>query len=213
MAIVGAIAVVALLVWKFGLFSYEKLGPLAHQIRSLHDPALAGVEFVGVWAIAGTVGFPAIPMMLLGGVLFGTLAGTALNLVGTALGTSGGYVIARSVVRGNLQRWLERHLPVRELSGRQGFLAVARFRLLPVVPLAVGNFAAGLTRIRYWPYLGGTIAGQLPSTAIYTYFADSMVRAAAAGAGARATATRDVVLISVFFLVVSIVPKLIKWRR
>ncbi len=203
----GAAAIAA---WKLGWLDYERGGRLARELRSLHDPALAAALFVGVWAVTGSIGFPALPLMIVGGVLFGAVAGTALSLAGTAAGATGGYWIARWAARGALGRWLERHVPVREMSARRGFLAMARFRLLPVVPVAVGNFAAGLAAMDYWPYLAGTIAGQLPSTAIYSYFADRIVKAAAAGTAS--VASRDVLIASGLLLLISIAPRLLRQR-
>lgn len=206
-AVVIAVAVVVLVAWKLGLLNLGHAGRLAHSLRSLHDPPLAAIVFVGVWAVLGSLGFPALPLMIAGGLLFGTLLGTALNLAGTALGASGGYGIARVLLPEPVRRWLAGRLRGVDVSNRAGFLAMARFRLLPIVPLAVGNFAAGLAGMRFWPYLGGTLIGQLPSTLIYTYFAAILVRAASSGA--KAAATRDVVLATVLLLVISLVPWLV----
>jgi len=208
--IAGAIGFAALIVlaWRFAWFDYGRAGRFARSLRALNDPALAAAIFVAGWGIAGSLGFPALPLMICGGVLFGTLLGTALSLVGTAIGASGGYAIARFLTPGWFHRWLEKHVPVRELSDRHGFIAVVRFRLLPVVPLAVGNVAAGLARIDYGRYLAGTLVGQLPSTAIYTYFGDALTRAAAAGT--RAAAERDVFVASAVFLLISIAPRIIQ---
>ena len=210
-AVCLAVGIVAYVGWRRGWFDYEGTGgaaQLVRDLRELHDPGLAGLIFLGVWTLAGAIGFPALPLMIAGGVIFGTFLGTFLNLVGTALGASVGYAMARAVVRGRVQCWLERHLPVGEMSRARGFFAVARFRLLPIVPVAVGNFAAGLARIDFWAYLGGTVAGQFPSTVIYTYFADAMVRAATTGA--RSVAARDVLLASGLLLLLSIVPRVVR---
>jgi uncharacterized membrane protein YdjX (TVP38/TMEM64 family) len=211
---IGAIVVVVMVgvvAWKLAWGDYERAARLAHRLRAMDDPSLAALTFIGAWTLGGSLGFPALPLMLTGGLLFGTLFGTVLNLAGTALGASGGYGIARALARGPAREWLGRHLPVRDMSNRRGFLAVARFRLLPIVPLAVGNFAAGLARMGYWPYLGGTLIGQLPSIVIYTYFADAIVRAASAGT--RSVAARDVIVASAALLLVSFLPWIVARRQ
>ncbi len=207
-AVAILIAAAAVVAWKLGWLDYERGGQLARELRSLHDPVLAAVIFVAVWAVTGSIGFPALPLMIGGGVLFGAVAGTVLSLIGTALGATGGYWIARVAARGALGRWLERHVPVHDMSARRGFMAMVRFRLLPVVPVAVGNFAAGLAAMDYWPYLAGTIVGQLPSTAIYSYFADRIVRAAAAGSGS--AASKDVMIASGVLLLASLAPRVLR---
>lgn len=210
-AIGAVVGVIALIAWRLGLFDYERAGELARGLRALHDPVLAAVLFVAVWGAAGTVGFPALPLMIAGGVLFGTWIGTGLNLAGTVAAALGGYWLARAAVRGALRRWLSAHVPVHEMSRGRGMIAVARFRLLPVVPLAIGNFAAGLAKMDVGPYLVGTLVGQLPSTVIYTYFADALVKAAVSGA--RGQAMRDAALASGALLVLSIAPRVITAMR
>ena len=197
----------ALLAWRAGWFDYARAARLARQLRALHDPALAAGIFVATWGVEGTIGFPALPLLIAGGLLFGTWLGTGLNLAGTALAALGGYWVARAVARGALHRWLAAHVPVHEMTRRRGMVAVARFRLLPIVPLAVGNFAAGLAGMQIGPYLIGTLVGQLPSTVIYTYFADALVKAAVSGA--KGAAVRDAALASGGLLVLSVVPRVV----
>lgn len=210
-ALLALLGIATLIAWRLGWFDYPRVAAAARQLRHLDRPILAAAILVGVWAIAGTLGFPALPMMIAGGLLFGTLVGTTLNLIGTALGASGGYLLARTLARGVLERRLSSHTLRRELSRRRSFIAVARFRLLPVVPLAIGNFAAGLARMPYWPYLAGTLAGQLPSTLIYTYFASSIVNAAASGRSS--VAARDGLIASGTMLALTVVPRILKRSR
>lgn len=209
--VVGTAVVVGgiiLLGWRFGWFDFARAGVLARRLRGLHDPVLAAFLFVGVWGVVGTIGFPALPLMIAGGVLFGTWIGTGLNLAGTVAAALGGYWLARAAARGALRRWLTAHVPVGEMSHARGMIAVARFRLLPVVPLAVGNFAAGLAEMDVGPYLVGTLLGQLPSTVIYTYFADAIVRAAVSGA--RGVAMRDAAVASGAMLLLSLIPRMVR---
>ena len=51
------------------------------------------------------------------------------------------------------------------LSGR-GFLAVLTGRLVPVMPFVVVSYGAGLTGMRWAPYLLGTALGLVPSTVV-----------------------------------------------
>ncbi len=44
--------------------------------------------------------------------------------------------------------------------------------MIPIVPFNLSNFMAGLTGIRFTPYLLGTAIGILPSLTVLTYFAD-----------------------------------------
>ena len=53
---------------------------------------------------------------------------------------------------------------VDELLHRRGLAAMIGVRLVPVLPFTAINYTAGLTSIRWWPYLLGTAIGILPGT-------------------------------------------------
>jgi uncharacterized membrane protein YdjX (TVP38/TMEM64 family) len=53
-----------------------------------------------------------------------------------------------------------------ELMARRGFVAVLVGRLLPVVPFVVLSYGAGLTAVRWPPYVAGTALGLVPSTLV-----------------------------------------------
>ena len=48
----------------------------------------------------------------------------------------------------------------------RGFVAVLAGRLLPVMPFVVLSYGAGLTAIRWAPYVAGTAVGLVPSTVL-----------------------------------------------
>jgi uncharacterized membrane protein YdjX (TVP38/TMEM64 family) len=54
--------------------------------------------------------------------------------------------------------------------GEDGWRVVALVRLSPIVPFNLQNYAFGVTAVPFWPYLGGTLTGIVPATALYVYF-------------------------------------------
>ena len=50
---------------------------------------------------------------------------------------------------------------------RHGVAAIVIVRLIPVIPFTVINYAAGLTAVRFRPYLVGTAIGIVPGTVAY----------------------------------------------
>jgi uncharacterized membrane protein YdjX (TVP38/TMEM64 family) len=78
-------------------------------------------------------------------------------------------------------------------------------RLVPVIPLSVVNFAAGLARTRFSIYVAATAIGILPATVVFAYFADSLVRGLQ---GAKTHAYWDVGIACGGLLVLSLLPLL-----
>jgi len=56
---------------------------------------------------------------------------------------------------------------------RHGFIFISYLRLA-YVPFAPLNYGAGLTRIRFLDYLGGSVLGMLPGIVIFTCFLDEL---------------------------------------
>ena len=207
-AIVAAILIVVSVVgYHLGWFDSTRVEVWAVNMRHQNDVATNALIFIAVWAISTTFSFPGVPLMIAGGVLFGTIAGTLLSLVGTALGALGGYYLARLVAHQALSRWLHRKVPQLGMSTESGFLAVTRFRLLPLLPISFGSYAAGLAQVALTPFLAGTVVGQAPSTLAYTYLGDRLVITARHGTSQIGT---DVAIISAALFVLTFLPWLIR---
>jgi len=156
--------------------------------------------FVAAWGVLTTFGFPALPLIIAGGALFGTLLGTLLSLVGTLLGALGGYVLAHRFAPGLAARWVGKRVTALKAGERATFWALVQLRVMPVVPFGAVNYAAGVAHVRLPPYVASTLVGQLPSTVLYAYLADRVV----AAAGHRGS-IGEVVAVSVALAVVSLV--------
>ncbi len=93
---------------------------------------------------------------------------------GLAVALAGGLFAA--LVAFGLSRTLGRSAAIRlagprlgrvdELMGRRGFVAVLAGRLLPMMPFVVLSYGAGLTAVRWAPYVAGTALGLMPSTVV-----------------------------------------------
>ena len=65
-----------------------------------------------------------------------------------------------------------------------GFRMVFLIRLSPVVPFALTNYSLGVTRVRFWRYVGASFVGMLPGAFLYSYLGSTLqvlTRAAAPG--------------------------------
>jgi uncharacterized membrane protein YdjX (TVP38/TMEM64 family)/rhodanese-related sulfurtransferase len=149
--------------------------------RDQLDPALieSSIRDLGPWAplvhvvlfAFGTVLFvPGAIFGLAGGALFGPLWGTLLNLAGATLGATASFLIARYLAAD----WVRRQAGGRleSLIARveaEGWRFVAFVRLVPLFPFNLTNYALGLTRIRFVPYVVTSFICMAPGAIAYTW--------------------------------------------
>lgn len=153
-----------------GIYAVTVGLPSQERIRELVSDwgVLGVVVFVLGYAVATLMPVPASALTILAGLLFGVAGGIAFVLVGASLGAYGGFWLGRLLGREAVERLTgSRVARVDELLRRRGLLAVLGIRLVPVVPFAVVNYAAGLTAVHQRDYVLGTLLGIAPATVAY----------------------------------------------
>ncbi len=117
---------------------------------------------------------PAFVIGFANGLAFGAFWGGMLSLVSAtaaaALSFGLAQALGRSAVQGligkagleSADRWFARY----------GVYAVLVARLVPIVSFDVISYAAGLTRMSFWGFLGATVLGMLPATFLYSYLGE-----------------------------------------
>jgi uncharacterized membrane protein YdjX (TVP38/TMEM64 family)/rhodanese-related sulfurtransferase len=149
--------------------------------RDQLDPALIenAMRWLGPWGPAahvvlfalGTVlCVPGALFGLTGGVLFGPVWGTALNLAGATLGASAAFLVARYMAA-DWVRWKAGARLERLIKGveAEGWRFVALTRLVPLIPFNLLNYALGLTRIPLVQYVLASLVCMVPGTLAYTW--------------------------------------------
>ncbi|MHA6796356.1 TVP38/TMEM64 family protein [Pseudonocardia bannensis] len=138
----------------------------------LWAPAL----FVALQASMTIAPVPRTVFTLSAGLLFGSAVGLVLTLLATVLAAllafwlvrvTGGRLVER-YARGGVVEWVRRRLD------HHGTLAVASLRLVPMVPFSVLNYLAGLSAVRFVPYVVGTVVGILPGTVAIVVLGDAV---------------------------------------
>jgi uncharacterized membrane protein YdjX (TVP38/TMEM64 family) len=148
-----------------------RIGPTGLSAAAVQD----AVRGAGVWAPAlflvlqVLVTVPPVPRTIFtvaAGLLFGSALGVAVAVVATALGAVVAFWLVRLTGGGVVERFADRPPVVwtRQRLDRSGLLAVTSLRLIPVLPFSLLNYAAGLSGVRFAPYLFGTILGTAPGT-------------------------------------------------
>lgn len=209
-ALAALLVVLTIVGYRLGWFDARRVMALIQRLQSGRNTMTVVAGFVVIGSIATAIGFPALPFTVAGGALFGHLAGSALSWVAGLAGTVLGYWLARGVGRDAARRWLAKRRVGEAFTESTSFLTLLYLRLVPVVPLSVVNFTAGLARTRFATYVVATAIGILPTTIVFAYFADSLVRGLQ---GARTHAYSDIAIASTLLLVLSLIPLAAKrWR-
>ncbi len=144
----------------------------------------APLLFMGIYALATVLFLPGSVLTLVGGALFGPVAGTFYNLTGATLGAALAFLVARHLASGRVeQRSAGRLRRLKEGVEKEGWRFVAFVRLVPLFPFNLLNYALGLTRIRFSHYLLATYVCMLPGALAYTYLGYAGREAVAGGEG------------------------------
>jgi uncharacterized membrane protein YdjX (TVP38/TMEM64 family) len=111
--------------------------------------SLPAIPLLAAMALLPLVGFPVLPVYLVAGARFGPYGGGAVVAFATAVHVIGSYVIARTVLRGPLERLLSKwhaHLPAipRDEEVAVAFIAA----LVPGIPYAVRNYLYAIIGLR-----------------------------------------------------------------
>ncbi len=147
------------------------------EIRDAADGAGAWAPIAFVALCVGlTLAFFPFPLVAAaGGVLFGTLEGTLLSILGGSVGAVLAFLVARYAAHDAVQSLLGDRLErVQRAIERRGFVAVLYARIVPGVPRDVANYAFGLTRVGLAAFAAATVIGIAPRAFAYTALGGSL---------------------------------------
>ena len=148
----------------------------AHQIAA---PAL----YVLIYAATVALSVPESAVLTVaGGLLFGTMFGGLLAVLGSTVGATALFLAVRyhlaDAIAARGGRFLDRLRPGLE---RDGFSYLLAIRIIPAFPFWLVNLAAALSGMRLLPYAAATLIGILPATFIYASIGAGIGNVLAAG--------------------------------
>lgn len=201
------IAVAVFAAWRIGLLNDPERA--RDTLRNLRQVRSLPVIFIALYTITAALGVPPVIVTLAGGAVFGVTLGTFYSWIGALLGAIGGYAIARWLGGNAIRNLLGRHQDkLDKLQDKATVASLFRLRVNPIVPYNVLNFASGLSKVSFRDYFLATAVGVLPATAVYAYFADSVI---AGATRARSRALWHIAIAGVVMILLSYGPTL--WRR
>jgi uncharacterized membrane protein YdjX (TVP38/TMEM64 family) len=175
-------------VWQFGLadrLSWTALSQYQETLQRLvaEWPLLAAAAYVFFYAAAVALSVPeGAAMTVFGGLLFGTITGGVLAVIGATCGAIILFLVVRNlladVVACRASRLIGRIRPGLE---RDGFNYLLAIRLVPVVPFWLVNLAPALVGMRLVPFALATLIGIVPSTFVFAWIGAGFAEVLAAG--------------------------------
>ena len=167
--------------------------------------AAAPLVFMLIYIVGTVFFFPGSVLTLLGGALFGPVAGTFYNLTAATIGAMLSFLMARFMAAD----WVANKTGGRLkqlINGveNEGWRFVAFVRLVPLFPFNLLNYALGLTRISFTQYSVSTYIFMLPGAIAYTYLGYIGKEAATGGEGM----VQKTMLALALLAVVSFIPRL-----
>ncbi len=199
-----AIVVVALKV--LGVFEYLSIENLKSLNEWIKGFGMMGPVIYMLLYIACCVFFlPGVPITLVGGLVFGPVLGTIYVLIGSTLGASLAFLIARYAARSMVEGWVSNNDQFKKIDEgveKQGWRMLMITRLVPIFPFNLQNFAYGLTKIKFGTYVVVSAICMLPGIIAFVFAGGSVL----GGEGDMKKTMMYLAIAAVFFVIMSLIP-------
>jgi uncharacterized membrane protein YdjX (TVP38/TMEM64 family) len=205
-SVAAAILLLLVLAVAGGLYWYYRdVLPSAEEstlwLRALNDHWWTPLAFIGVFVILSVMMIPPIPLSAAAAVVFGWKEGAMWDLLAASLSAILPYYLSRAVA----SRWVLHHIAPRfpnvfRRLGSDPFSAIFLLRVVGVVPFVALNYLAGAARIRFFPYISGTVLGLAPPTLVFFYLIDAVAAGVLTQRGAALRVTIAGILTALLYL-------------
>ncbi|MBP2319888.1 putative membrane protein YdjX (TVP38/TMEM64 family) [Kibdelosporangium banguiense] len=151
-------------------------GPSDVRTWALSAGAAAPLLMFVMYVVATIAPVPRTVFSLASGLLLGPVVGVLVAMSATALSAVLGFALARWVGRGLMARHLDKAAvkTVDERLADGGWLSVASLRMIPLIPFTPMNYCCGVSSVRLWPFLLGTVVGSVPGTTAAVLIGDTL---------------------------------------
>ncbi|RJQ45850.1 MAG: TVP38/TMEM64 family protein [Gammaproteobacteria bacterium] len=127
--------------------------------------AWAPLLFILVMTLVVLLVLPGVMFTTGAGFVFGVVEGTVYVVLGTTLGATLAFLIARHLFGARAARFILSHARLKLASEEitpQGWKIVLLTRLVPFFPFKLSNYFFGLTRFSLRGFVMGTFVGEIP---------------------------------------------------
>lgn len=184
-AIAASMLFVALLLAVMVYFDlHEQLVQLLHWIDG--KGAWAALLFILIMAAVVVLVLPGVLLTTGAGLVFGVVEGSIYVVVGTTLGATIAFLIARYLFGQRARSFIMARARMRLLSNEltpQGWKIVLLSRLIPFFPSKVSNYFFGLTPFSLRGFITGSLLGFIPFSVHNVYLGSIAVDISTLAAG------------------------------
>lgn len=176
----NALLVAALLAMIYAAFNV-RLPPLEELQQRIEDFGWAAwIVFVVLYAVVAMTPIPVTIMAVGGGLIFGTLQGSLLSVIGVLIGGYAAYRLAHFLGTQAVRKMLGTHAEkVESHLEDAGFEAVFVLRLMPGVPYWPVNYGSGAFGVSQRDFVVAstiaTVPGQISLVALGAFIADRTI--------------------------------------
>lgn len=159
--------------WYLPLVSVPSIAAILALAQHARTSPLAPFIALACFVFGGLVVFPVNVLIAATIVMFGSVLGPPLALVGSLLSAIVVHEVGRRIPQATVTRLFgERGERLRARVVGHGLLAIALVRIVPVAPYSVVSLISGVARIQRRDYIFGTALGMLPGIVLYALFID-----------------------------------------
>ncbi len=133
---------------------------------------LGVIVFIIAYAIATVLFLPGWIFTVSAGLIYGIVGGTLVALCGAVIGASLAFLVARYLLRQNIEEITKRNPRFGAIDaaiGKNGWKIVGLLRLSPLIPFNLSNYFYGITSISFVSYVAISAVGMIPGTLLYAY--------------------------------------------
>jgi uncharacterized membrane protein YdjX (TVP38/TMEM64 family) len=139
-------------------------------VRDWQAHGLAGLCVLALLFVAGTLSYmPRFSLYLIGGLVFG-FAAIPAAIIGSTVGATAAFLLARTILRGPFERRVAARPAWRAALAaisQEGWRLVALTRIAAPLPGGAINYLYGLTRIGLLAYVTATAVGLIPPVTLF----------------------------------------------
>jgi len=177
-------------------------------VETLQNLWYGPLVFIALYAVGCVFFVPATLFILSAGVIWGWLSGGTYAVIGGLLGATASFFLARYLGGNLMHRFGRGGAAVARQLENAGFRTFLTFRLLPLFPFPVLNYAAGFAGLRFRDFFFATLIGTSPSHYIVAYFAAALM----SGAMSQGEAFRKLALAGLLIAMMVLIPTFIRNR-
>ncbi|SES05500.1 TVP38/TMEM64 family protein [Salisediminibacterium halotolerans] len=194
----AVVIVIGLLVWINQ--RYLNISPLEIRRWILSFGFYAPLVYLLLYTVRPLILFPASIMTLGGGLAFGPIWGTVLSVSGASASAAVAFLVARKLGKNVAAKdWQGRGEKIQRQLELNGFYYVLLLRFIPVLNFDLISYLAGVSKVKFAPFIFGTAAGMIPGTFVYVFLGSSLVD----------PSLEVIILAGVLFIIISAIPFLL----